>query len=260
MIRFITTFLFLIFCTYGQSHVLTNSKKQVPPGTVKVNEGFYFDATEITNFGWLEYVNWNKKNFGNQSSEYCSSLPDTTVWGQNDTVLTRQYFRHPAFRNYPVVGVSFEQATQYCAWRSDRVNEYFFATQNKKAYAAYQEDPSSVTIPKRFSYRLPTQEEWKEMAKVGYSKKAERKKGIKHNLSNAQSSTNDPYFTAPAYSGFGNLSGVYCLTGNVAEMTNKKNEALGGSWKHTLEESQRVQTYNKPTNWLGFRCVCDRLE
>ena len=53
-------------------------------------------------------------------------LPDTLVWrdklGYNEPYVDG-YLRHPAFRNYPVVGVSWQQATDYCAWRSDRVNE-----------------------------------------------------------------------------------------------------------------------------------------
>jgi gliding motility-associated lipoprotein GldJ len=57
---------------------------------------------------------------------YLSALPDTLVWRDvlgNNELLTENYLRHPAYADYPVVGVSWLQANQYCKWRSDRVNE-----------------------------------------------------------------------------------------------------------------------------------------
>ena len=57
---------------------------------------------------------------------YNKALPDTLVWrdklGYNEPFVTH-YLRHPAYKNYPVVGVSWIQANDYCIWRTDRVNE-----------------------------------------------------------------------------------------------------------------------------------------
>ena len=88
---------------------------------------FYLDETEVTNADYMEYVFWINRMYGQSYPEvYKKVLPDTLVWrdklGYNEPYVDG-YLRHPAFRNYPVVGVSWQQATDYCAWRSDRVNE-----------------------------------------------------------------------------------------------------------------------------------------
>jgi gliding motility-associated lipoprotein GldJ len=37
--------------------------------------------------------------------------------------MTNNYLRHPAFADYPVVGVNWKQAVEFSNWRTDRVNE-----------------------------------------------------------------------------------------------------------------------------------------
>jgi gliding motility-associated lipoprotein GldJ len=91
---------------------------------------FYMDETEVTNAEYLFYLQWMEKVFPpsdpNYRDIYLSALPDTLVWRDvlgNNELLTENYLRHPAYADYPVVGVSWLQANQYCKWRSDRVNE-----------------------------------------------------------------------------------------------------------------------------------------
>ncbi|NOR29308.1 MAG: gliding motility lipoprotein GldJ [Lutibacter sp.] len=91
---------------------------------------FYLDESEVTNSEYLFYLEWMEKVFPpndeNYKYIYSSAVPDTLVWrnvlGFNE-LLTENYLRHPSYANYPVVGVSWIQANQYCKWRSDRVNE-----------------------------------------------------------------------------------------------------------------------------------------
>lgn len=91
---------------------------------------FYLDEAEVTNSEYLFYLEWMEKVFPpsdpNYRNIYQSAVPDTLVWrdvlGFNE-LLTENYLRHPSYADYPVVGVSWLQATQYCKWRSDRVNE-----------------------------------------------------------------------------------------------------------------------------------------
>jgi gliding motility-associated lipoprotein GldJ len=88
---------------------------------------FYLDETEVSNVDYLEYLFWLQRIYGlDYPQVYTKALPDTLVWrdklGYNEPYVNG-YLRHPAYRNYPVVGVSWQQATDYCEWRSNRVNE-----------------------------------------------------------------------------------------------------------------------------------------
>ena len=91
---------------------------------------FYMDETEVTNMMYLEYLFWIKENFPPSDDRfknyYNGALPDTLVWRNrlgNTEDLVENYLRHPAYANYPVVGVSWIQATEFAKWRSDRYNE-----------------------------------------------------------------------------------------------------------------------------------------
>ena len=123
-------------------------------------QSFYLDQTEIANIHWLEYLFYIQRD----SSEafYLSALPDTTVWEKElayNTPYVSNYLRYPGFRYYPVVGVSWNQAVDYCRWRTEAVNK-------QKAIEYYGEDYIDGDIPPIESgiylpeFRLPTEAEW----------------------------------------------------------------------------------------------------
>ena len=93
-------------------------------------QSFYMDETEVTNVMYLEYLDWTKKVFPPTDEKYKNiyegACPDTLVWrnrlGYNET-MTNNYLRHPAYANYPVVGVNWVQATEFSKWRTERVSE-----------------------------------------------------------------------------------------------------------------------------------------
>jgi len=93
-------------------------------------QSFYMDETEVTNLMYHEYLEWLKNVFPPEDENYRKiyegALPDTLVWrnrlGYNE-VMTNNYLRHPAYADYPVVGVSWIQAVEFSDWRTDRVNE-----------------------------------------------------------------------------------------------------------------------------------------
>jgi sulfatase modifying factor 1 len=87
---------------------------------------FYMDETEVSNTNWLEYLNWIRMTDPTNYEYYYNELPDTLVWRRplsyNEPYVDN-YLRHPAYQDYPVVGVTWEQATRFCEWRTSMVNE-----------------------------------------------------------------------------------------------------------------------------------------
>ena len=171
------------------------------PARVSVSS-FYMDQTEVTNFHWCEYLYWISRAYETYPIVYKNALPDTNAWRSPlgfQEKFVEYYLRHPAYRDYPVVGVTWLQASDYCKWRTDRVNEYILiregvldfnieqkdeATFNTESYLAgqYEEkvlnnlqdlNPSKANGKKLGTrivrmedgillprYRLPTEAEW----------------------------------------------------------------------------------------------------
>jgi len=95
-------------------------------------QSFYMDETEVTNKMYLEYLDWLKRVYppeqGNFKLIYEGALPDTLVWRNRlgySEMMVNNYLRHPAYAEYPVVGVSWIQASEFANWRTDRVNEMY---------------------------------------------------------------------------------------------------------------------------------------
>ena len=89
---------------------------------------FYLDKTEVANIHYREYLKWIERTF--EGEEYAKlvegAAPDTLVWRSElsaNEPMVEYYFRHPSYNFYPVVGVSWRQASDFCLWRGDRVNE-----------------------------------------------------------------------------------------------------------------------------------------
>jgi formylglycine-generating enzyme len=88
---------------------------------------FYMDETEVSNIDYREYLDWLERVYGGSYPEVITkAMPDTLVWREElsyNEPFVENYFRHPSYDDYPVVGVNWLQANEYCKWRTDRVNE-----------------------------------------------------------------------------------------------------------------------------------------
>lgn len=112
--------------TIGEKGEFITAPRDSKPRRITVSS-FYMDQYEIRNIDWREYTNWMQVVFGKTSPKFVANAqPDGKVWREelayNEPYL-QNYFTHPAFDQYPVVGVTWEQAMDYCTWRTDRVNE-----------------------------------------------------------------------------------------------------------------------------------------
>lgn len=224
-------------------------KQNIPAGTVQITETFFADKVEISNFAWQEYEKWTEIKFGKNSKEHLAVLPDTLVWRDSlsyNEPYVQYYYRHVGYRDFPVVGISYEQALAYCKWRTERVKEYY-AIRYKKDW--------------NIEYRLPTKEEWEFLSNNMLPSDKKNKKG-EYGMNCIRRDDTLSYagidVTTPVYSYYPNRFGLYNMFGNVAEMVSEKGIYKGGSWHHEQKYCRAGQNfeYTKPTSWLGFRCVC----
>jgi formylglycine-generating enzyme len=177
---------------------------------------FYLDQSEVANVHYREYLDWISRVYGQDFPNlYYAAIPDSNCWRkafQYNEPQVEYYFRHAAYNYYPVVGVSWRQANDYCSWRTDRVNELvlmkagflkknnlqtaddnftlsaYLSGQYEGRAGARMRDLNPVSSGKRNvglsdgillpDYRLPTEAEWEyaALALIGQNPQADSRR------------------------------------------------------------------------------------
>lgn len=237
----------------------------------------------MTNFNYAEFMYWTERIFGHNSDEYISILPDTNVWTNKDSCLVINgdyYLRHPAYRDYPVVGISQMQVASFSKWRSDRVFEVLLILAKKIDSRPDQDTNNYFTIEKYFNgqyfnykpdtsykyypyFRLPTVAEYKKA--LLYSDSIDKIMGQKIQCSIVpcinDTLKTDPtaYITFPCLKNCYKKRYIYNLRGNVREWTSEENISIGGGWTDNKETIFAQDSFQETSQnaWTGFRNVCE---
>ncbi len=269
MSPFTTAIISLLFLFPSIDHPLNNifNEKSLPPGVALIEDNYYVDRNEVSNIDYREYQYWVSRVFGMASEEYRATLLDASVL-EIEFKLSKDYYSNPRYSEYPVVGVSWEQALAYSKWRTDRVCEMILIEHDiidrhpentAKNYFTYQKylngeyhDYEPVEELEVAIYSLPTKREWEEIIYPTFAAKTKKKTSYHTKKSKIAK--------GPRERGYKKLKkkSVYNLLGNVSEMVAEKGISKGGSWQHSLEECSMHNEikYSAPANWLGFRNAC----
>jgi sulfatase modifying factor 1 len=260
-----------------------NFNKQVTIG------GFYMDDTEITNNEYRQFITRMLEDSASTlGRDYIKNelYPDTTVWVKDfvhhmGDPMEEYYYMHPAFDDFPVVGVDWEAAKVFSEWRTEYLN-------------AYRASLGEFPMP---AFRLPSEAEWeyaarggRDMAKYPWGNPYIRNsKGCM--LANFKPGRGNYFDDGFAYAAevaqyFANDYGLFDMSGNVSEWcedafnpasvplvwdlnptffdeSEPRKVIRGGSWKDIafyLETGTRAYEHKDSTRaFIGFRCAMTYL-
>ncbi|MBK6929624.1 MAG: SUMF1/EgtB/PvdO family nonheme iron enzyme [Saprospirales bacterium] len=250
------------------------------------------DASKfVFEFQWYDWQRAAHDRNSNRTShihkEKIPIYPDTLCWVRDyaysyNEPMTRNYFWHPAFDDYPVVGINWKMAKAFCYWRA-------------KLWDMYTSDNINTE-----DFRLPTESEWEYAARGGreeapypwgayYTRNAKGCLLANFKPGRGNYPEDGGLYTVKADGYYPNDYGLYCMAGNVAEWTEtayfenaysfmhdlnpdirydakeedpktaKRKVIRGGSWKDIaffLQTGTRSWDYQDTTKcYIGFRCV-----
>jgi len=245
--------------------------KQNPPGTVWLKDSIFIDVNPVKCIDYKEFLAFLNVAYNKELRDTLKNIPPYALnieafrsymrlCGPDKQLFTKmsipqemelswnmnmnEYLNSPTYRNYPIVNTSYNQALTYCEWRTDMVM-LFYSSDSK------DEKQRTKKYYSKIRYRLPTPEEW------DYA----MHKFEEYIFTNYSVYAGEKCATYEAIPQKSKLSFTY-IPHNIAEFSITENIALGLSWRDTdtTDNYSKTVKYFRPSDWLGFRCVCEIVE
>ena len=239
----------------------------------KIKNDLYVSKYETTNLEYRSFLTALSTNNENQLYKDC--LPDTLCWkeklGSNEPFV-EYYFRSPNFDNYPVVGITYEAANEYCAWLTKNYNQdpkrkfkkVMFTLLSKEdwTFAANKGDTTKTYTWGTGFIQNSRKKDLCNYRRVEYKFDSSTRKYHEIEKTAIQKSFDRRAIAASVNSYFPNSFGIYNMCGNIAEMIDVKGIAKGGSYddpayRVTISSEKK---YTKPTADIGFRVAMKIIE
>jgi len=199
-----------------------------------------------------------RENAGKQRSTYIIKkdvriYPDTLAWIRDfsysyNEPMTKRYFSHPAFGNYPVVGVNWHQAVAFCEWRMFPWGNYYL--RNKKGCLLANFKPGRGNYPEDGGfYTVRADAYWP------------NDYGLYCMAGNVAEWTSSIFYEG-SYSFQHDMNPDVRWNAKDSDPPKMKRKVIrGGSWKdvgYYLQTGTRTYEYQDTTkSYIGFRCVID---
>lgn len=227
----------------------------IPPAERINNERIIDSRKLLYSYQWEDIesaVRDNSRGANYLKKESIAVYPDTTVWIKDfnyayNEPLFDGYFWHSAYKDYPVVGVTWDQARAYCNFKSKLKSDYNESLKKKKQ--------------KPMAFRLPTEAEWEYAARGGrenatypwggpylqddrgcYLANFKPKRG--NYIEDEKKGTYT--YTAPVKKFPKNGFGLYDMAGNVSEWTESPYSNSTYQFSSTLNPYLSNQAYREP--------------
>jgi sulfatase modifying factor 1 len=244
-------------------------KKQELAAGLDSCDRFYITENEITNGEYKLFLGWLQQN-GN-TAEYLRNLPDTTVW-KDELVsfapFVDYYLQHPAYADYPLVGITLEQAKAYCSWfnqtyQSKKGRKVSFYIPTKKEWIRAARGESTNIYPWGGPYTRNSKGNY--LANFKYVDASQIQNDESKNdyqITTIDDTSGGGFITTTAKSYYPNMYGAYNMSGNVAELISDDTVAMGGSWNDVGYDIrvESTQSAVKPTSTIGFRVAARIIE
>lgn len=271
---------------YGESDQDAPYPYQPKSRTISLDT-FYIYKHEVSNGEYLEFINDLKKK---DTSLFRRMLPDTLVWREKTICMepyVDYYFRHPIYSNYPVVGVTYEQAEYYCNWLTEKymneekrkfknvefklasIEQWTFAAKGRLELSPFPWEGFSMQNKKgewMANFKVIPQSGigWSIFPVQNIDGQIENKKILiaTRGYRSGGYLNDESDIIAPVISYYPNGFGLYNMAGNVEEYVKEKGTTKGGSWKDTgyyLENhvEEQYDSTNYTSAERGFRFVME---